>query len=267
MAFWKKHLIVLVLACWCQAANAQIGSTAPDFTAVDTHGDTIHLYEILNEGKYVILDFFFTTCGPCIYYSPQVNLAYEKYGCNTQDVVFISVDYGDTNAEVLAYDAKYNIEYPSIGGQQGGGNAIVSQYGISGFPTFYLIDSTHTIIDKIDPPTLQVFDFRFGMHGIVPQTCLTAVSEGKGQAEVRIYPNPAVAERAALDLTGLDPGSYTLRVSDFTGRQVASHAVHNDSGSRFELGTGSWPAGIYQLALSTADGRIAWAGRLVVAGF
>jgi len=32
--------------------------TAPDFTATDIHGQTWHLYELLDDGKYVLLDFF-----------------------------------------------------------------------------------------------------------------------------------------------------------------------------------------------------------------
>ncbi|MBK8955112.1 MAG: TlpA family protein disulfide reductase [Saprospiraceae bacterium] len=150
---------------------AQVGQIAPDFKVTDTHGQQHHLYDYLEKGKTVVLDFFFTTCTPCQYYTPQVNLAYKKYGCNKKDVVFISIDHNDTNAEVLAYDATYKIEYPSISGLEGGGNAVVNAYNIIGFPTFYVIDSSKKIVMEIDPPTLQVFDFRFNQLGLTPKDC------------------------------------------------------------------------------------------------
>ena len=45
---------------------AQIGNPAPDFTVTDTHGEEHNLYSYLENGKVVVLDFFYTTCTPCI---------------------------------------------------------------------------------------------------------------------------------------------------------------------------------------------------------
>lgn len=243
--------------------HAQIGDTAPDFTAVDTHGDTIHLYDILDQGKYVILDFYYTTCGPCIYYTPQVNLAHEKYGCNTQDVVFIGIDYNDTNAEVQAYDAQYGIQYPSISGTQGGGNSVVSQYSIIGFPTFFLIDSTHHIIDQIDPPTLQVFDFRFDMHGIVPMECLSGTQEVAQPQRLRIFPNPATAGYISTDLSELPAGTVRLQVINILGGMVAQYGAEHSAGQAHRIPIDGIPPGVYQLRVVAANNRV-WYGEFVL---
>lgn len=248
----KSTLLLFAWLSVCTTGQAQIGNTAPNFTALDTHGDTIRLYDILNQGKYVILDFYYTTCGPCIYYSPQVNLAYEKYGCNTQDVVFLAIDYNDTNAEVEAYDAQYGIKYPSISGTQGGGNGIVSQYGITGFPTFYLIDSTHHIIDQIDPPTLQVFDFRFNMHSILPMQCLSGTTQAQKGEPIRIFPNPVSSGALTLDLTEIQAGPVEVRVMDLLGNIIRPF---NLSGGQFEsIHCPDWPAGLYQINITDQHG-------------
>lgn len=263
MVFFKKILTVLVLFIGAQTLSAQIGNTAPNFTVVDTHGDTIRLYDILDEGKYVILDFFYTTCGPCIFYSPQVNLAYEKYGCNTQDVVFIAIDYQDTNAEVIAYDAQYGIQYPSVSGTQGGGNSVVSQYGVTGFPTFYLIDSTHKIIDQIDPPTLIVFDFRFEMHGIQPMACLSGTdAQHLTPNSIKIYPNPVQYGEVVLELEGVADNQGTVMVFDVAGHLIQEKTVDQPSDQSIQLEISDWPAGLY-LSEFISENGMRWYGRFV----
>ncbi|MBK7335045.1 MAG: redoxin domain-containing protein [Saprospirales bacterium] len=190
----------------------------------DVHGQTHHLYEYLEAGKVVVLDFFYTTCGPCQFYSPQVNLAYEKYGCNNVDVIFIAIDYGDTDAMVEAYDQEYEIEFPSISGEEGGGNGVVADYGVFAFPTFYVIDSTKKIIDEIDPPTLQVFDFRFEQHGIQPADCeATGVLEGNSAGDFQLYPNPVESE-----LTIEGPEFCQVELFDLHGRLARSYELRTE---------------------------------------
>ncbi len=229
MIYLKIYLHILLFSIFQIAASAQIGNPAPDFTATDTHGETHTLYDYLEEGKVVVLDFFYTTCGPCQFYSPQVNLAYEKYGCNTADVIFMSIDWGDTDAEVLAYDEEYQIEYPSISGIDGGGNTIVNLYDVSGFPTFYVIDSSKTIIDQIDPPTLQVFDFRFEQHGIFPTACNTSsVSESVLNKQLQLFPNPISFGDLIVEFSEKLSGKANIEIFDLFGKMVKKATVDLD---------------------------------------
>ncbi|HEY0031414.1 MAG TPA: redoxin domain-containing protein, partial [Bacteroidia bacterium] len=147
----KIYLLSFLLFFSVTFSKAQTTlTTAVDFTVTDTDGNTHNLFNILNSGKYVCMDFFFTTCGPCQTTCPFYKETFTNYGCNTQDVFFISIDNGDTDAEVDAYEAAYlggSAGFPAVSGVNGGGNAVVSTYGISAFPTYILIAPSHAIIE------------------------------------------------------------------------------------------------------------------------
>ena len=129
--------------------NAQTNLTvAQDFTSVDVHGDSHTLFNYLDSGKYVVLDFFFTTCGPCINSVPTINDAFTAFGCNTGEVIFLSIDNGDTDAEVIQYEADYGCLPPAISGDEGGGDSINSAYGIGAYPTVVLIAPDKTISEQ-----------------------------------------------------------------------------------------------------------------------
>jgi len=150
----KLFLILLILLGLHTRAQTSL-TTAIDFTVTDVHGETYNLFSILDSGKHVIIDFFFTTCGPCISSVPTLNQAYTDYGCNTGEVIFLSIDDGDTDIEVLQYENNYGGLLPSISGINGGGNTVNSIYGISAYPTVILIAPNRTIIEQdIYPVTL-----------------------------------------------------------------------------------------------------------------
>ncbi|MCB9315106.1 MAG: redoxin domain-containing protein [Lewinellaceae bacterium] len=263
MILFRKIMPVLLLFFGgINYAWAQIGFTAQNFTVVSTHGDTIRLYDILDDGKFVVLDFFFTTCGPCIYYTPQVNLAYEKYGCNTQDVVFIAIDHQDTNAEVQTYDQIHGIQFPSVSGTQGGGNEVISQYVISAFPTVLLIGPNYKIIDEIFPPTLIDFDSSFDMHGIAPMACLTSTAAPAATQPLNLYPNPVQTDRVMLDLRGISGSTVKISVQDLTGRTMHTETAHELKAGLHQLNLISIPGGLY-LVTAVAEDGMRWNGRLV----
>lgn len=57
-----RFALVMLAALTMNTSFAQTGLTeAVDFTATDTDGNTWTLFDELAEGKYVLIDFFFTT--------------------------------------------------------------------------------------------------------------------------------------------------------------------------------------------------------------
>ena len=144
-----KKLLLLVLALTLGfGVKAQCPlTTAVDFTATDVHGTEIHLFDILDAGQYVLIDFFFTTCGPCQQAAPKIVQSYYTMGCNMHDVFYMEISDRDSDAACLNWVNTYGVEYPTISGAAGGsticGN---SMYRIPAYPTVILIAPDRSIV-------------------------------------------------------------------------------------------------------------------------
>jgi thiol-disulfide isomerase/thioredoxin len=172
----KKNYTTFILCLALVSVNAQTSlTTAVDFTVTDVHGETHNLFSLLNEGKYVIVDFFFTTCGPCISSVPTLNQSFIDYGCNTGEIFYISIDNDNTDAEVLQYELDYGGLLPSVSGIEGGGNAVISAYGISAYPTVILIAPDHTILEQDIFPVSNITT-ALPSHGLNMAVCDTGSS-------------------------------------------------------------------------------------------
>ena len=142
----KKLLLFLIALALGFGVKAQCPlTTAVDFTATDCHGTEVHLFDILDGGQYVLIDFFFTTCGPCQQATPNIVQSYYSFGCNMHDVYYMEISVSDANAACQTWAANYGVEYPTIG-TNGGGGAICSNYGIGYYPTVILIAPDHSIV-------------------------------------------------------------------------------------------------------------------------
>jgi thiol-disulfide isomerase/thioredoxin len=218
----------LSLSASAQLTNFAVGDVAPDFTVTDVHGGVHSLYAETAQGKYVVLDFFFTTCPPCQQTTPIFNELHEKYGCNNGDLFTISLDTGDDNAEVLAFEATYGGTHspaPAVSGTQGGGNAVNSTYGPSAYPTYVLIGPDNRFINIDVWPVSSVASFEGAFpagSGITPQSCAVAVTPAQVAAiPVGISPNPAMGS-TKVSLNFPTDGNANLEVFDLAGARVTS---------------------------------------------
>lgn len=130
---------------------------AIDFQVTDVNGNEIQLFQLLDEqNKYVLIDFFFTTCAPCQTIAPRINETYEYFGCGEYDIEYIAIDWGDTQEECIEFDYQFGINYPTVSGLDGGGDLVINDYQIPLFPTVILIAPDHTIAEnQIYVPTAE----------------------------------------------------------------------------------------------------------------
>ena len=141
----KAFTLILALAMGF-GLKAQCPLTqAVDFTATDCHGIEVHLFDILDAGQYVLVDFFFANCGPCQQATPKVVESYYAMGCNMHDVFYMEISDRDSDAVCQNWANTYGVEYPTISGPAGGGS-IVNTYQIGAFPTVILIAPNRQIL-------------------------------------------------------------------------------------------------------------------------
>ena len=144
----KKTLLFVFALALSFGLKAQCPlTTAIDFTATDCHGNEVHLFDILDSGQYVLIDFFYVNCTYCQQATPKIRDSYTALGCNMYDVFYMEISDRDTDAACQNWANNYGIEYPTISGAAGG-NTIsgLSMYHITAFPTIILIAPDRSIV-------------------------------------------------------------------------------------------------------------------------
>ena len=114
-------------------ASLGLGDIMYDFTVTDNSGVSTTLSEVLKEKKMVLLNFFYTTCGPCVTEFPYMQEAYEAY---QEKVGIIALDPMDDNAAVEGFKGSMGLTFPMAACQP----AWSSTFSIQGYPTSIVVD-------------------------------------------------------------------------------------------------------------------------------
>ena len=121
-----------------------IGSIAPDFTQKSPEGKDIKLSDF--KGKYVLLDFWASWCGPCRQENPNVLNAFKKYKSKNFTILGVSLDK-EKGPWVKAI-ADDGLTWPHVSSLNYFYAKEVEMYGIKGIPQNFLISPEGKIIAK-----------------------------------------------------------------------------------------------------------------------
>ena len=119
-----------------QAFEAMRNKPAPDFTLTDLQGNRWSIRAL--RGKVVVLNFWFTSCAPCIQEMPELNKLTKAYDPN--DVVFLALTFNKDD-QVRTFLKKRAFDYTLLPGSQ----EVDQNYHISSWPTSMVIDRDGTI--------------------------------------------------------------------------------------------------------------------------
>lgn len=125
------------------------GETAPDFSALTAYGDSMRLSDL--RGKYVLLDFWGSWCGPCLAESPSLVQLYHKFhGQHFEDaddfeIVSVGIERKKENwlgaIQYFGLNWKYHVSDANYFDSEA-----AKKYGVRVIPTKFLLNKDGIII-------------------------------------------------------------------------------------------------------------------------
>jgi len=121
-----------------------VGKMAPDFAEPDTSGNIVRLSGY--RGKYVLLDFWASWCGPCREENPNVAAAYKKFHKRNFEVLSVSLDRPGNRQQWVNAIQKDGLPWVHVSDLKFWNNEAVRLYAIKSIPQNFLIDPSGKII-------------------------------------------------------------------------------------------------------------------------
>jgi peroxiredoxin len=142
---FKDSKVAQSLANKINAAKiTAIGKVAPEFSQADTLGKEVALKDF--RGKYVLVDFWASWCGPCRAENPNVVKAFNKYKDKDFTVLGVSLDRPGAKDSWLAAIHKDDLTWTHVSDLKFWDNAVAKLYGIQAIPQNYLLDKEGKIV-------------------------------------------------------------------------------------------------------------------------
>lgn len=126
--------------------NLAVGTKAPDFTQNDTLGKPVSL--MLFKGKYVLIDFWASWCGPCRAENPALVQVYNDFKDKNFTILGVSLDDKEGKAAWLNAIKMDNLAWTQVSDLKHWDNAVSKLYSIRAIPEKILIDPAGMIIAR-----------------------------------------------------------------------------------------------------------------------
>ncbi len=157
------------------SASLGLGDVMYDFTVTSAQGEKVQLSEMLASKDMVLLNFWFSTCGPCANEFPYMEEAYQTY---SDRVGVIALDPLEDSTTVATYQSSMSLTFPMAACPSTWANV----FGITGYPTSIVIDR-YGVICLMETggltsltPFVSMFEY-FSGDDYVQKLCTGGVSD------------------------------------------------------------------------------------------
>ena len=142
-----------------QQGPVGVGQRAPDFDLTTFDGETYDTSS--NRDKVILVNFWASWCKPCEQEAADLQEAWEYYQPGGE-VLFLGVDYVDTEPEAMEFLNRYQITYPNGPDLR---TEISQKYRIRGVPETYVIDRSGKLVFVKKGPFMSLAEIR----GVIDQ--------------------------------------------------------------------------------------------------
>ena len=125
-----------------EMASLNLGQVAPSFVRETVSGEVIELEAL--RGKYVLVEFWATWCGPCLSEIPRLKALSSAY----RDLQIISVALQGDGEAVTQFIQEQEMAWPQIVERAEFESELARLYNVAGIPSSYLIGPDGTIVAK-----------------------------------------------------------------------------------------------------------------------
>lgn len=125
--------------------NLKVGDIAPPFTTRTLDGQEVKLSDLA--GKYILLDFWATWCGPCLAETPALKALHEKYGSDER-FVMVGLSLDSEPAAPLKYTQTNELNWEQWFLGDWSEDSVTKLYGVRAIPSIWLIGPDGKVIAK-----------------------------------------------------------------------------------------------------------------------
>lgn len=111
----------------------KLGSQMPNVQLTDALGNSFTLYELLEEKKMVMLNFWFINCPYCVMEFPAIQGAYAQMA---DEVAIVAVNPYDTASQMISFAKEHELQFTMCPDDPG----LSKAFGVSGYPTTVIVD-------------------------------------------------------------------------------------------------------------------------------